>query len=360
MESRINKLRTLLIEQNLDAVLISTVPNIYYLTAYGGFSSEERDAFVLVTKTGAYVITNALYYHAVKEQVKHMHVFEYTRDNPFSKILEKICKEDNVKKLGFENHNLTVFEYSRIEKVPVTFVPVNLETLRSIKSPEEVAAIKKACKLGDKAFTYICTQLKEGITEKELAHKLELFIKSHDADISFRAIVAFGKNAAVPHHFSGLDRLRKNTCVLLDFGVKIDHYCSDMTRTVFFGSPTTEQEKVYQTVLEAQNEATAYIQRCLHNNDFPIPSTIDQTARNYVTSHGYPPFNHSSHGIGLEVHEYPHMSSEQQPMENGMVFSIEPGIYLPGEMGVRIEDLFVIQNNKLIQLTNSPKDLIQL
>lgn len=357
MESRISKLRILLKEQNLDAALISSVPNIFYLSGYEGFSTEERDAFVIVTQTGAYVITNALYYHAVKEQITHMQVLEYKRNNPFRKILETICKEDNVKKLGFENHNLTVFEFSRIEEVAISFIPVDLEKFRHRKTSEEITAIRTACALGDQAFAYICTQLEEGMTEKQLAKKLELFIRNHNADISFRAVVAFGKNAAVPHHFSGDDKLEKNDCVLMDFGVKLDNYCSDMTRTVFFGKPTAADKRVYETARQAQQEAVKYIESCLEKNDFPIPESVDQTARSYVTDHGYPPFNHSSHGIGLEVHEYPHMSSEQQPMENGLVFSIEPGIYLPGNMGVRIEDLFTIQNNKLIQLTKTPKTL---
>lgn len=360
MKDRLKTLHQLLKEQNLDAALLSTVPNIFYLTGYRGFSTEERDAFVVVTKKNAYVITNALYYHAVVEQVPHMQVLEYTRTTPFKTLLETICKEDEVAKIGFEDHNLTVFEYSRIQDVKATFVPIDLEKFRFVKSNDEIATIQKACALGDQAFTYICTQLIEGITERQLANKLELFIKSHDANISFRAIVAFGKNAAVPHHFSSDDKLEKNKCILIDFGVKIDNYCSDMTRTIFFGTPDAEFKNIYQTALDAQAKAVTYINDCLKRQEFPVPAVVDQTARTYVTDHGYPPFNHSSHGIGLEVHEYPHMSSQQSPMQNRMVFSIEPGVYLTGKMGVRIEDLFKIEQNKLVQLTKSTKELITI
>jgi len=187
-----------------------------------------------------------------------------------------------------------------------------------------------------------------------------LYIRKAGFDISFPPVVAFEENAAIPHHNAGSKRLKNNNLVLLDFGAKVENYCSDMTRVFFMGSTADERKKVYNATVYAQKKAIDYIEEKLDKNEKVISTTIDSTARDYVTNLGYPPFNHSSHGIGLEVHEKPHISGSEEPLEKGMVFSIEPGIYLPGKFGVRIEDLFAIQNNKLIPFTHSPKELIEI
>src|SRR5258708_3336041 len=219
MEPRITKLRKLLVEQKLDAILISSVSNLYYLTGYYGFLPEERDAYLLITKKGGVLITSALYITAVKKQVKHLKVDERSPENPTISILSAIINKYSLKTCGFEANNLTVAEFNNFSTLPVKFVPANIDSLRMIKDKKEINTIKKACRIGDAVFSSICEQIKYGITEKQLGNLLELMIKKYNADISFRPIVAFGSNASVPHHLSGTKKLRKNCFVLLDFGV---------------------------------------------------------------------------------------------------------------------------------------------
>lgn len=364
MEERLTHLRKILSEQKLDAILISAVPNIYYLTEYGGFSSEERDAYLFVTNESAYLLTNALYIHAVRQTVKHFTIIEQSRDNPLKKILSKIIDEEKIKICGFEDTNLTVSEYTPLLSLPIKLQPSNTESLRIIKNKNEIDFIEKACVIGDQAYEYIQSQLHPGITEVEIAHKLELFIKQQGSDISFRAIVAFGKNAAVPHHFSSNDKLVEDSCVLLDFGAKYQKYCSDMTRTLFVGKASTKHKEVYNTVLEAQQAAIDALQKRLDTEgpEKIAVKDIDLVARNYIIDKGFPTIPHTlGHGIGLEVHEgFRLYKTSTEHFANGMVFSIEPGIYLPNDVGVRIEDLFAIENNTLRQLTHSPRELTEI
>jgi len=228
------------------------------------------------------------------------------------------------------------------------------------KSQAKILNIEKACNLTDKAFNYILGKIKEGISEKELALKIEFFIKRHGSDIAFPPIVAFGKNSSFPHHVptfnSQLSTL--NSIVLLDFGAKLNGYCSDMTRTVFFGKPTTEQKRMYQTVLKAQQKAIEYIvthleggspKRSEGHDSFEVDSIkaseVDKIARDYIVSQGFPTIPHSlGHGIGRKVHEPPKLSPKSKDtLKPGMVFTIEPGIYLPGFGGVRIEDVVLLE-----------------
>lgn len=228
-----------------------------------------------------------------------------------------------------------------------------------------IASIENACNLGDKTFDYLLTKIKEGVSEKELAMEIKFFIKKQEANISFPPIVAFGKNSYDPHHKpTHNSRLTThNSIVLLDFGVKLNNYCSDMTRTVFFGKPTSEQKRMYQTVFDAQNKAI----RSLIDKDAPcarsiLAKHIDKVARDYITSKGYPTIPHSlGHGIGLKVHEPPKISPKSKDiLKTGMVFTIEPGIYIEGFGGVRIEDVLLLESFGPRFLTNSTKEIINI
>jgi len=240
-------------------------------------------------------------------------------------------------------------------------------TNRLIKAVHEIASIEKACNLGDKTFDYILTKIKEGVSEKELALEIKRFIKKHKAKTSFPPIVAFGKNSSIPHHVPTHNSklLTHNSIILLDFGVRLNNYCSDMTRTVFFGSPTAEYKKMYQTVLDAQQKALEHLVAHLEGgrkDSFEVESikakNVDKVARDYIISRGYPTIPHSlGHGIGLEVHEAPIISPKSKDtLKPGMVFTIEPGIYIPGFGGIRIEDVVVLEKPCRL-LTKSPSDL---
>lgn len=366
MNLRFSKIKQLITDQNLDAVLISSNPNIIYLTNYSNFSKVEREAFLLITNNNQYIFTDGRYATAVKKHIKNFELVEIFSGYNFYEALNKILLENKIKRLGIEESNLTVSEFKKIKQIIPNIKSANLNNLRIIKALDEIKAIEKACRLGDKAFKYILKEIKPGLTEKQIAYKLESFIRENGGDLSFSTIVAFGGNAAVPHHQTNNQRLKTKDLILLDFGVKLDNYCSDMTRTVFLDKATNEQRKVYETVLKAQQKAVSYLESCflnLNSSEKIINSAdVDRTARDYIISSGFSSIPHSlGHGIGIEVHEPPTLSPvSKHTLTNGMVFSIEPGIYLPGKFGVRIEDLFAIQNGKLRQLTNSPKKLTEL
>jgi Xaa-Pro aminopeptidase len=364
MNSRLQSLRKLLSEKNLDAVLVSALPNITYLTRFSGFTIEDRDAYLLITKNNQYIFTHPIYKEVAEKDFKNFELVEMKRENPMNVAIKNIIEKEKIKRMGFEAFDVKVNEYESLTK---NINKKNLEstdllgTLRTIKDKSEVLAIKKSCELGDKTFDFIITKLKTGITEIELAVEIEYFIKRHNADISFTPIVAFGQNASQPHHVPDTTKLKKNTFVLFDFGAKLNNYCSDMTRTICYGKATEKQKKIYHAVLHAQLASVNYLKNKLLNEQPIHAPTIDQVGRDYISAQGYIPFTHSSHGIGLNVHESPHIYPVSKDiMADGMVFSIEPGIYLPKEFGVRIEDIYAIENNKLIELTKSLKEFIEI
>lgn len=356
MNTLLSNIRSLLQTENLDALLISSQPNITYVTGYSGFSSIEREAFILVTKTGQYLFTDGRYSEAVKKSVTGYEVKEITALTPFSHLLKETIEKKSIKLLGIEEDNLTVKEFKKIRKTVRKTVDVGLNTFRVRKTSHEITKIQKACQIGDKAFSHILGIIKPGLTEKDIAFEIEYAIKKQNADISFPPIVAFGKNAATPHHQTGNDKLSKRSLILLDFGAKYEEYCSDMTRTIFIGNATNEEKKMYETVFTAQKKAIEKI----HNG--VKGSLIDSIAREYIVKTGFPTIPHSlGHGIGLEVHEAPRLSPKSKDiLTSDMVFSVEPGIYLPTIGGVRIEDLVTIQNKTVMELTQSPKKLIIL
>lgn len=359
-EPRLLKIRQQLLEEKIDAVLISSPSNIVYLTGFSNFSQDEREAYLIIGKDFQYIITDGRYTEAVKRQISHFTVFERGHESKTEDLLKDLKKK--VQTLGIEGNNLSFLEYQFFKKHIKKLKHIQLEIHRSTKSEDEIKKIEQAAELGDKAFEYILKKLKPGISEKEIAFELEFYIKKAGADLSFPSIVAFGKNSSVPHHQTGQARLedKKGQFVLLDFGVKFENYCSDMTRTVFFGSPTDIQKRIYETVFKAQQKAIDYINVTVKSGKPLKAADADKISRHYIISQEYPSIPHSlGHGIGLEVHEHPSLSPKSEEiLKEGMVFSIEPGIYIPDFGGVRIEDLFVLDKDKIRQLTNSDKKLI--
>ena len=363
-EQRLKIVKEKLIKEKLDGVLISSVANITYLTGYANFSEGERESYLIITKDQQIIITDGRYSEAVKKQVPHFTLFERGYSNQTEDLLKKLKKQINI--LAIEEDSLTVAEYKLVKKHYKNIKHFEIGSIRSLKSDEEIRKIQEASKIGDLAFQHILKHIKIGVSEKEIARKLESFIKEKGAEFSFPAIVAFGKNAAIPHHHTGQTVLgpksslgREGQFVLLDFGVKVENYCSDMTRTVFFGKPDSKQKKMYETVLMAQQKAVEFINSSIKSGKQIISAEVDKAARDYIISQGFPSIPHSlGHGIGLDVHEHPHISQKSKEiLKEGMVFSIEPGIYIPEFGGVRIEDLYVLEGKGLKQITNSPKRL---
>lgn len=358
--NRIHQMRKKLLKAKLDAVFISSVSNIEYLTGYSNFSKDERETYIFLGEDFGYIITDGRYSEAIKKEVPHLKLFERGGSKSTEDLLKKHKKE--IKVLGIEEDNLTISEHKIIKKHFKNIRHFSVGHLRSIKQKEEIEKIKKACQIGDLAFKFILTKIKLGVREKDIDRELEKFIKDQGSEFSFPAIVAFGKNSSVPHHQTGNTKLNSGDIVLLDFGVRWENYCSDMTRTIFFGEPSEKQKEIYRVVLEAQQKAAEFLNHKIKLGKKVTGAEVDKVAREYIRSKGYPDIPHSlGHGIGLEVHEHPYLSSKsKEEIKPGMVFSIEPGIYIPNFGGVRIEDLFVLEKNGLRQLTTSSKEIIQL
>src|SRR3989344_2891344 len=363
---RVEQLKEKIKNEKLDAVLVSSVSNISYLSGFTNFSKDEREAYIFLGKNFQYIITDGRYSEAVEKQISHLELFERGNEKSTEELFKKHKKE--IKTLGIEEDNLTVAEFKTVKKHFKNIKHFNVSHFRSAKTDDEIKRIKKACQIGDLAFKYILKKIKVGVTEKEIAGELKKFIKENGAEFSFPAIVAFGKNSSIPHHQTGNTKLKDGDTVLLDLGAKVENYCSDMTRTVFFGSPINKQSlrsvdlkqrKIYRVVLEAQQKAVDFINRTTKGSKEIKAQEVDRVAREYIRSQGFPDIPHSlGHGVGLEVHEHPSLSPKSRDiLKEGMVFSIEPGIYLPNFGGVRIEDLFVLEKNGLRQLTNSDKKL---
>lgn len=369
MEHPVKKLQKTFQSANLDGVLVSSISNVTFLTSFSGFESgNDRNVFLLITKSHQYIFTHGIYTETAQTHAKDFTLVSITRENPLTKSLGILLNKHRVKKLGIETIDLSVREYFALTKQidKKLLVPADniFEKIRVTKNSSEIQAIEKACNLGDKAFSYLITQVKMGISEKKLAFLFDMFVRKNGAEISFPTIIAFGSNTSLPHHVPTHKKLQKNEFILMDFGTKVNNYCSDMTRTVVFGKANEKQKKMYQTVLTAQLQV---IQQ-LHDNatkktSEPIlASSIDKVARDYIISQGFPNIPHSlGHGIGLEVHEAPRLSpTVLDVLGEGMVFSLEPGIYLPGIGGVRIEDLVVIEQSGIRELTHAPKQLIEI
>ena len=233
-----------------------------------------------------------------------------------------------------------------------------LDGLRVIKNEEELAWMERAEQIGDEAFSYILGELRPGISELEVAAKLEYFMRSNGAEkVSFDAIVASGLNSAMPHAVPTGKLLEKGDFVTLDFGCKYQGYCSDMTRTVVIGKADSRQKEIYQIVLDAQLAALEGLRPGMTGAEG------DRLAREAIEKAGYGEyFGHGlGHSVGLEIHEKPALSMKDQTVLcPGMIETVEPGIYIPGFGGVRIEDMVVLTETGIRNLTSSPKELIEV
>lgn len=362
---KILKLKKYIEKENIDAILISSVANIEYLTGFMNFSKEERDAYLLITKDKNYLITNSLFAQAFKGKKWDFTLAEISAKSRSKEIFTKIKQKSKIKSLAIEEYDLKVNEYKNLKKIFPSLVKFDFPDFRSTKTKEEIRLIYKACQIGDKVFEEVIKKIKAGLSEREISQEIKLLALKFGADdLSFNSIVAFNENSAVPHHQISDQKLKSKNgqIILMDFGMKVDGYCSDMTRTVFLGKPTGQQKKIYQAVLKSQRLAVDHVKKFLSNKKTAKAFEVDKISRAYIEVVGYESIPHSvGHGIGLEVHEYPHIGpGVESDLTEGMVFSIEPGIYKPKVGGVRIEDLYVIEGNKLRQLTKASKNLIEL
>jgi Xaa-Pro aminopeptidase len=356
---RVERLRRQLNEIDCDALLVDDQINLYYLT--GLFLSAGK---LLVHPTGATLLVDARYIELCKKESpfpvelshKSYGLTELLDSEPFKEL----------KTLGINSGNTTYAAFLQLEKelgkrsTPLSLKPIDnlILNLRAVKDEHEIETLRGAAKLGSEGYDYLLGLLKEGITEAELAVELEIFWKRRGSKaIAFDPIIAFGTNSSMPHYRVGHHKLHKGEVVLIDIGVNLNHYHSDMTRVVFYGEPDPKIAAIYDVVKQAQAIALT-----LCRPGTPI-ADLDAAARNYIEEAGYGElFSHSlGHGVGLEIHELPairsHTDAAQPNLEEGMVITVEPGIYLPGIGGVRIEDTVVITAEGHENLTNRSKEL---
>ena len=344
---------------DVDAALIVTPCNRRYFTEF-----ESSDGFLLVTRKGSIFYTDSRYIEAAGNQIKCCDVAEGKQ--VFSQMKDYL-NERNVKSVAVEASGMTLAEFSRLtgneNMKDFHFVSDNsldtaINVFRSVKNEAEKGKILSAQKIAEDAFLHILNFIKKGRTEKEVQLELDFYMLKNGAEaLSFDTIAVSGKNSSMPHGVPTDKMIEDGDFVTLDFGAVVDGYHSDMTRTVAVGFVTDEQQKVYDTVLRAQLSALDVVKAGVSCFD------ADKAARDVIVNAGYGEFfgHGTGHGVGVEIHEMPNLSPRSSAvLEKGNIVTVEPGIYLPGKFGVRIEDMAFVTENGCENLTKSQKSLIVL
>lgn len=345
-------------QYGLDAMLLTNEANRYYAS---GFHSSGTDGVALVTRKGNYYFTDSRYTEAAGRVIKNAHLEEVGRGRGYGMLIGEIIEKESLRRIGFEDAYMTVQDYERYRKVlKCELVPASdlMWELRIVKDEEEIEALVAAQRIAERALEDILKEIRPGVTEKEIAARLQYLMLHYGAsDMSFDPIVVSGPNGSLPHGVPSEKEIQAGEFVTMDFGCIYRGYCSDMTRTVAVGFVTEEMRTVYETVLKAQ---LAGIDAACAG---ATGKEVDGAARSVIDEAGYGAyFGHSfGHGVGVEIHESPNASPmNEKPMPAGAVISAEPGIYLPGKLGVRIEDVIVLTEDGCRNITKAPKELLVL
>ncbi len=359
-EARKKSLVSLMREEGYKATILSPSGNLYYMTGFDTFPGERFLAAIFTASDEVVFIVPKLYEQEVRETASFDRLLAWDDSQDPAELLLGV-----VEQYGLHGGSIAVEDtmwFCSFEKIMKAFEGTSFKPasnlvgkLRVKKSPEEIGKLKIAGELADKALANILASIKTGMTELEIKEMLEKEMKLVGLSApSFDTIIGSGSNSALPHYTAGSKPISEGDAVVVDFGGIFDGYCSDMTRTLFIGKPTNEYVEVYNTVKEAQQKAIDAVRPGMS------ASEIDAAAREYITSKGYGEYfiHRTGHGIGMEVHENPYISEKSSTiLEAGMAFSIEPGIYLPGKFGVRIEDIVVVTESGALRLNNFTKEL---
>ena len=350
--SRIAKLRESFVRNAVDGVLITSYENMLY---YSGFKCAE--AYLLITGKDAYVFTDFRYTIQARDEAKDCRVIEISNDTLIAKIKE-VLKADGVRACGFEEEKLTVSQFRQFDALSVQLKPMSrdISSFRAVKDAGEIENLRIAQSMADKAFELFLGRVKPGMTEVEAAAELDYLCRLQGSEgPSFDTIIGSGPNGAMCHAIPGKRKLADGDLVVVDFGCMYNGYHSDMTRTFGIGKVSDKCRKIYDIVLEAQLKALESLKSGISGREF------DRIARDCISSYGYgEAFGHSlGHGFGLEIHEKPRASKlSEDILLAGMTITDEPGIYLEGEFGVRIEDDLVVTEDGCINLANTTKKLM--
>ena len=367
MSNRLDRLRQKMTEVELDGLLVSSPvedtfgdvgANRRYLSGFTG-----SVGYLLITQEAAFIAVDFRYREQAQREAAGFTPF--AASGPLPDWFASLVSEAELvgKRLGFQAGDITFATYQTIAKAvkdmpasqrpKLLAAPPLVEQLRAIKDADELAAIQRAVDLGDEAFMAIAQRIEPGWTEAQVAWEIEKYIREHGGEgVSFEIIVAAGPWAAMPHARPRDEKIRKGEPIIIDMGVRLGGYCSDLTRTLVLGQPDEQFDKIYDIVLTAQLTAEALITRDM------IGEQAHLLAHNVIVETGYGEnFGHPlGHGVGLQIHERPHLArASKDVLADGMVFTIEPGIYISGWGGVRIEDMVVLEDGRPRVLTKAPK-----
>lgn len=340
----------------LDAILLTGEANCYYAAGFMG------EGIALVTRRGSWYFTDSRYTEAAGMAIGDAAVIrEVSRERPFSALINEALAASGAEKVGFEDQRMTVAEHAVYsEKLHCTLTPASalMTELRGSKDEEELSCMTAAQRIAEGALEKILKEIRPGMTEKEIAARLNyLMVVAGAEKTSFDTIVASGPNGSMPHAVPGMRKVREGDFITMDFGCVYKGYCSDMTRTVALGRPSDEMRNVYDIVLQAQLAGIAAAKAGVTG------AVIDGAARKVIQDAGYGVyFGHSfGHSLGIDIHEAPNAApGNDKPMPDGAVVSAEPGIYLPGKFGVRIEDVMILRPDGAQVITKAPKALLVL
>ena len=362
--NHIKVIQAALAAEDLDAVLLTGQANRFYAA---GFFTPGGDAACLVPRKGpAYFFTDARYTEAAGRCLENAELRETKTGRGLTVQLHDLVFLKSIRRLGFEDAEMSVREHGRFQKAmaqwkfPCEMVPASdlVTKLRHSKDAGELAAMEAAQGIAERALEDILKEIRPGVTEKEIAARLQYLMLRHGAsDMSFDPIVVSGPNGSLPHGVPSEKEIRAGEFVTMDFGCVYQGYCSDMTRTVAVGSATEEMRRVYETVLAAQEAGIASARAGATGK------AVDAAAREVIREAGYGEyFTHSfGHSLGVEIHEAPNASpTNESPLPAGAVISAEPGIYIPGKLGVRIENVIQITPEGSRSLTKAPRELLIL
>ena len=323
--------------KNIDALLIINDSNIRYLTQFPA-----SESWLLVTKSRAFYITDSRYVLEARQGLKGISVKQYIQGPCVT--LGELCKQYKIKRLGFDEKHTSYALWKKLKEfcprnrklIPATGL---VETLREIKDEGEIDQIRDSLKLHYKAIDFMKKVVKPGLSERQAALRLEGFVKSHGAEFSFPPIIASGQNSCFPHARATDKLIRNNENVLLDFGIDLNGYKSDLTRNFFLGRIAPSVKRVFDALTLAQREAISVIKPGIS------AATVDAQARKVLRKFGLAKyFGHSlGHGVGLDIHEAPRLSSQSTSiLEAGMIVTVEPGVYIPDQFGLRVEDMVLV------------------
>ena len=353
-QERVDRVFNLLVDKDLDAFIIKGMDNIFYLTGFRG-----SEGTLIVTRGDMLLLTDFRYITYAEEAVKDIKILELSGKN---NTLEEICKKYNINKMGFDSPHATYSVYNRWKNnvKKVDFIPMDneLEGIRKRKEPGEIDAILKAVRISTEAFIDVFEKIRPGKTEKEIANEIDYTMRKLGADCpSFDTIVASGERAALPHAVPSDKEIKEGEMVIIDFGAQVDGYCSDETCTISVGEPNEKLKEIFSIVDDARKLGLKKAR-----SGVPVKD-LDMTVRGFIDDAGYGEyFRHGSgHGIGIAVHEAPAINTTSEGvLEENMVITIEPGIYLPHVGGVRLEDMALITENGAKVLTSIRKDMLKI